>query len=250
MAVFPLSGPVLLAADLIGKSLQASPLNSTMFPLKCGWSHRHHVLQASTPARAGTAVRPWVAMITSEPRAKHRRARRMPVPPRGDRVNEVFHTPGALRPQAFRVGTARGGIEASAGHRGGATVAFVPGEGNMDSNAANGRINRRDFLVGASTAVVGSGLLAAGWPHGAAAASGETQPPPAQPERATENGAESPGLSGLGTGSVQANGLEFHYVEAGQGPLALCLHGFPDSPFTYRYLLPALAAAGYHAVCP
>src|SRR5207302_4761214 len=105
-------------------------------------------------------------------------------------------------------------------------------------------------LVGASTAVVGSGLLAAGWPHGAAAASGETQPPPAQPERAMKNGADSPGLSGLGTGSVQANGLEFHYVEAGQGPLALCLHGFPDSPFTYRYLLPALAEAGYHAVCP
>ncbi|MBS4729534.1 hypothetical protein MSM1_14670 [Mycobacterium sp. SM1] len=42
----------------------------------------------------------------------------------------------------------------------------------------------------------------------------------------------------------------FEYLEAGQGPLALCVHGFPDSPFTYRYLLPALAEAGFHAVAP
>jgi pimeloyl-ACP methyl ester carboxylesterase len=51
-------------------------------------------------------------------------------------------------------------------------------------------------------------------------------------------------------GSVQAGGLLFHYLEAGSGPLALCLHGFPDSPYSYRYLLPALAAAGYRAVAP
>jgi pimeloyl-ACP methyl ester carboxylesterase len=51
-------------------------------------------------------------------------------------------------------------------------------------------------------------------------------------------------------GSVQANNLLFHYLEMGEGPLALCLHGFPDSPFTYRHLLPELAAAGYRAVVP
>jgi pimeloyl-ACP methyl ester carboxylesterase len=51
-------------------------------------------------------------------------------------------------------------------------------------------------------------------------------------------------------GVVQANGLRFHYRELGQGPLALCLHGFPDSPWTYRYLLPELAKAGYRAVAP
>ena len=49
-------------------------------------------------------------------------------------------------------------------------------------------------------------------------------------------------------GTVDANGLEFHYLEAGSGPLALCVHGFPDSPWTYRYLLPELAKAGYRAV--
>ena len=49
-------------------------------------------------------------------------------------------------------------------------------------------------------------------------------------------------------GTVDANGLEFHYLEAGSGPLALCVHGFPDSPWSYRYLLPELAKAGYRAV--
>lgn len=51
-------------------------------------------------------------------------------------------------------------------------------------------------------------------------------------------------------GNVQANGLQFHYLEIGEGPLALCVHGFPDSPWTYRYLLPELAEAGYRAVAP
>jgi pimeloyl-ACP methyl ester carboxylesterase len=52
------------------------------------------------------------------------------------------------------------------------------------------------------------------------------------------------------TGVVQANGLQFHYLEMGEGPLALCLHGFPDSPWTYRYLLPELSKAGFRAVAP
>jgi pimeloyl-ACP methyl ester carboxylesterase len=49
---------------------------------------------------------------------------------------------------------------------------------------------------------------------------------------------------------VQANGVSFTYLEAGRGPLALCLHGFPDNAHTYDRLLPALAAAGFHAVAP
>lgn len=66
-----------------------------------------------------------------------------------------------------------------------------------------------------------------------------------------------PGLGTLGsmspvisTDTITANGLEFGYLHAGTGPLALCLHGFPDSAHTWRHLVPALADAGFHAVAP
>ena len=49
---------------------------------------------------------------------------------------------------------------------------------------------------------------------------------------------------------MSANGVEFTYLECGSGPLALCLHGFPDSAYTWRHLLPALADAGFRAVAP
>lgn len=50
--------------------------------------------------------------------------------------------------------------------------------------------------------------------------------------------------------NVRANGVDFAYLECGTGPLALCLHGFPDSAHTWRHLLPALADAGFRAVAP
>lgn len=54
----------------------------------------------------------------------------------------------------------------------------------------------------------------------------------------------------LRLGRSRGHGVELAYLEVGEGPLALCLHGFPDSPHTWRYLLPALADAGYRAVAP
>ncbi len=56
----------------------------------------------------------------------------------------------------------------------------------------------------------------------------------------------------LRQGSVEANGLRFATLEAGDAgrPLALCLHGFPDTAWTWRHLLPALASAGFRAVAP
>ncbi|GGN29986.1 epoxide hydrolase [Lentzea pudingi] len=49
---------------------------------------------------------------------------------------------------------------------------------------------------------------------------------------------------------VTANGIKFAYLEQGEGPLALLLHGFPEAPSIFRHLMPALASAGYHAVAP
>ncbi len=51
-------------------------------------------------------------------------------------------------------------------------------------------------------------------------------------------------------GRVEANGIEFHYLEAGDGPLMLLLHGFPDNAWTWRHQLQALPEAGFHAVAP
>src|SRR6185437_10314176 len=49
---------------------------------------------------------------------------------------------------------------------------------------------------------------------------------------------------------VTANGTRFHVAEAGEGPLVLLLHGFPQFWWTWRFQLPALAAAGFHVVAP
>lgn len=59
-------------------------------------------------------------------------------------------------------------------------------------------------------------------------------------------------MGDITTGSVPANGLDFGYLAAGpqDGPLALLLHGFPDSAHSWRHLMPDLAAAGYRAVAP
>jgi pimeloyl-ACP methyl ester carboxylesterase len=54
----------------------------------------------------------------------------------------------------------------------------------------------------------------------------------------------------MAEGVVEANGIEFAYLEEGEGPLVLLLHGFPDDAYTYEHQLGALADAGYRAVAP
>jgi pimeloyl-ACP methyl ester carboxylesterase len=50
---------------------------------------------------------------------------------------------------------------------------------------------------------------------------------------------------------VEANGLRFEVDQCGDGDtLALCLHGFPELAFSWRYQLPMLADAGYAAWAP
>ncbi|GAA1573997.1 alpha/beta hydrolase [Actinomadura kijaniata] len=47
-----------------------------------------------------------------------------------------------------------------------------------------------------------------------------------------------------------ASGLRMHVAEAGEGPLVLLLHGFPECWYSWRHQLRALAEAGFHAVAP
>src|SRR5690349_3758371 len=49
---------------------------------------------------------------------------------------------------------------------------------------------------------------------------------------------------------IIANGVRLHYVEVGQGPLVVLLHGFPEFWYSWRHQLPALASAGFRAVAP
>ncbi|MGY1664692.1 alpha/beta fold hydrolase [Geodermatophilus sp. SYSU D00696] len=49
---------------------------------------------------------------------------------------------------------------------------------------------------------------------------------------------------------ASANGVRLHLAEAGEGPLVLLLHGFPQYWWTWRAQLPVLAEAGFRAVAP
>lgn len=49
---------------------------------------------------------------------------------------------------------------------------------------------------------------------------------------------------------IRANGLDFAYLEEGDGPLVILLHGFPDTAHSWNHQIPALAAAGYRVVAP
>jgi pimeloyl-ACP methyl ester carboxylesterase len=50
--------------------------------------------------------------------------------------------------------------------------------------------------------------------------------------------------------TIQTNGVRLHVAEQGEGPLILLLHGFPESWYSWRHQLPALAGAGYRVAAP
>jgi pimeloyl-ACP methyl ester carboxylesterase len=53
---------------------------------------------------------------------------------------------------------------------------------------------------------------------------------------------------------ANVNGLSVHILEAGYEtpgrPAVLLLHGFPELAYSWRKVMPALAAAGYHVIAP
>jgi pimeloyl-ACP methyl ester carboxylesterase len=48
---------------------------------------------------------------------------------------------------------------------------------------------------------------------------------------------------------VTLGAVQLHYVEEGDGPLVLLLHGFPELWYGWRRQISALAAAGFRARC-
>jgi pimeloyl-ACP methyl ester carboxylesterase len=102
-------------------------------------------------------------------------------------------------------------------------------------NQHNARIGRRAFLarMGAGIAAGAGGIAVA---RDAAARS--TQATPHAHDDAISHR------------QVETNGIRMHIAEAGEGPLVIMVHGFPELWYSWRHQLPALAAAGYHAVAP
>ncbi len=50
--------------------------------------------------------------------------------------------------------------------------------------------------------------------------------------------------------TVETNGIRMHVAEQGTGPLVVLCHGFPESWYSWRHQLRALAEAGFRAVAP
>ena len=49
---------------------------------------------------------------------------------------------------------------------------------------------------------------------------------------------------------IQSIGIKVRIAEMGSGPLVILLHGFPESWYSWRHQLPALAKAGFQALAP
>jgi pimeloyl-ACP methyl ester carboxylesterase len=57
-------------------------------------------------------------------------------------------------------------------------------------------------------------------------------------------------LSELVQRIIESNGIRLNIAEQGKGALVILCHGFPESWYSWRHQLTALAAAGFHAVAP
>ena len=121
-------------------------------------------------------------------------------------------------------------------------------------------LTRRQLL---QSAAAGIAVTAAGPNAGAAAnqaAPGAPGPNAGANTGATVQGAPGPYADSMLPAGVRSrlvdnvNGLRMHVIEAGSKTGAragvLLLHGFPELAYSWRRLMPALAAAGYHVMAP
>src|ERR1044072_3380498 len=95
------------------------------------------------------------------------------------------------------------------------------------------------------------------WPHGLPDDSCESRRPGrteslgrsmVRPASDTELTSLGGSMTELTHRLVMTRAGRIHLVEQGSGPLVLLVHGFPESWYSWRHQLSALAAAGYRAV--
>src|SRR5262249_40914245 len=105
-------------------------------------------------------------------------------------------------------------------------------------------VSRRGF-VATATAVAASGVSLAQTSAATTAADLATLPPHG-------NGTLPPDIRSRIVAGV--NGMSVHILEAGfeapGRPALLLLHGFPELAYSWRKVMPTLAAAGYHVIAP
>jgi pimeloyl-ACP methyl ester carboxylesterase len=87
-------------------------------------------------------------------------------------------------------------------------------------------VSRRTFLAGGTT--IGASLLLG------------------QMAEAESSG----GAEGLKEYDIATNGISLHVTEQGEGSAVLFCHGFPDTSYTWRRQMQAIASAGYRAIAP
>jgi pimeloyl-ACP methyl ester carboxylesterase len=51
-------------------------------------------------------------------------------------------------------------------------------------------------------------------------------------------------------GDIETNGITLHFIEEGDGPVVIFCHGFPDTSYSWRRQMKAVATAGYRAIAP
>ena len=108
-------------------------------------------------------------------------------------------------------------------------------------------LSRRGFLVAASAAAMGGGIIAArGGARFAQVRTDSASLPP------YGNSTIPPGIRARTVANV--NGLTVHMLEAGYEssgrPVVLLLHGFPELAYSWRKVMLPLASAGYHVIAP
>ncbi len=57
-------------------------------------------------------------------------------------------------------------------------------------------------------------------------------------------------VDGMTLKTIVANGIKQRYAECGSGPTVLFCHGWPESWYSWRHQMLALAAAGYRCIAP